>query len=125
MMAGTDHSGLSRPEGFPVPALLARMRSWLGVAAVILVTSMLVPPAAGYARQYVFAQALRFVIFAVAGPALLVLAARWHARPARLPAGARPGSPVARATIRLTAFVAVAITWRLPVTINALARHLR
>jgi hypothetical protein len=28
---------------------------------------MLVPPAAGYARQYAFAQALQFVIFAVAG----------------------------------------------------------
>ena len=52
---------------------LARARFWPGIAAVILITMMLLPPAAGYARQYAFAQALQFVIFAVAGPALLVL----------------------------------------------------
>ncbi|MGO8891761.1 MAG: hypothetical protein ACLP8X_09360 [Streptosporangiaceae bacterium] len=55
-----------------MPTLLARARFWPGIAAVILITIVLLP-AAGYARQYAFAQAPQFVIFAVAGPALLVL----------------------------------------------------
>jgi len=106
-----------------VPSLLARARFWLGLAAVILIASMLVPPAADYARQYAFAQALQFVIFAVAGPALLVLAIPWRTRPPRPPSTGRPRRPAARAAIRLAAFIALAITWRLPATVNALARH--
>lgn len=105
-----------------MPASFARFRFWPGIAAVILITSTLVPPAAGYTRQYAFAQALQFVIFAVAGPALLVLAIPRCARPARLPGDGRPGRPAARAAIRLIAFVAVAATWRLPDPVNALAR---
>jgi hypothetical protein len=42
-----------------MPTLLERARFWPGIAAVILITVMLLPPAAGYARQYAFAQALR------------------------------------------------------------------
>jgi cytochrome c oxidase assembly factor CtaG len=106
-----------------VPPLLARARFWPGVAAVILITSMLLPPAAGYGRQYAFAQALQFVIFAVAGPALLALGTRWRTLAPRLAGGGLPRRPAARAAIRLVAFIAVAITWRLPVTVNALARH--
>ena len=82
MMTGYRSQRTIRPEDSPVPALLARARFWLGVAAVILIASMLLPPAAGYARQYAFVQALQFVIFAVAGPALLMLAVPWRARPA-------------------------------------------
>ena len=103
--------------------LLGRARFWPGIAAVILVASMLLPPAAGYARQYAFAQALQFVIFAVAGPALLVLAIPRRIRPPRLPGAGQHLRPAARAAIRLAAFIALAITWRLPVTVNALARH--
>jgi cytochrome c oxidase assembly factor CtaG len=106
-----------------VPALLARVRFWLGVVAATLIASMLLPPAAGYARQYVFVQALQFVILAVAGPALLVLAKPRRARPPRLPGPGRPRPPAARAAIVLAAFIALAITWRLPVTVNALVRH--
>ena len=106
-----------------MPTLLARARFWPGLAAVILITGVLLPPAAGYARQYAFAQALQFVIFAVAGPALLVLAIPWRMRPLRLPGAGRPGRPAARAAIRLAAFIAVVIAWRLPVMVNALARH--
>ncbi len=106
-----------------MPTLLARARFWPGIAAVILIASVLLPPAAGYARQYAFAQALQFVIFAVAGPALLVLAIPWRTRPPRLPGTGRPLRPAARAAIRLAAFIALAITWRVPITVNALARH--
>lgn len=105
-----------------MPASFARARFWPGIAAVILITSTLLPPAAGYAREYVFAQALQFVTLAVAGPALLALAIPWRARPVWLHRDARPGRPVARAAIRLIAFVTVAATWRLPVTVSALVR---
>jgi cytochrome c oxidase assembly factor CtaG len=103
-----------------VPTLLARARFWPGMAAVILITVILLPPAAGYARQYAFAQALQFVVFAVVAPALLVLSAPQSARPPDR--GQRTRRPGARAAIMLTAFVAAAITWRLPATVNALAR---
>jgi cytochrome c oxidase assembly factor CtaG len=107
-----------------VPTLLARARFWPGIAAVILITIMLLPPAAGYARQYAFAQALQFVIFAVVGPALLVLGIPQPVRSPDWPTGRgrRPRRPGARAAIALTAFIAAVITWRLPATVNALAR---
>jgi hypothetical protein len=80
-----------------VPTLFARARFWPGIVAVILIASMLLPPAPSDARQYLFVQALQFVIFAVAGPALLVLVlpkpARLAWRPglgrSRLPGGCR------------------------------------
>jgi cytochrome c oxidase assembly factor CtaG len=106
-----------------VPTLFARARPWPGIAAVVLIAGMLLPPTVTDARKYAFAQALQFVIFAVAGPALLVLAIPWRTRPPRPPDGGRPHPPAARAAIRLAAFTALAVTWRLPVTVNALARH--
>jgi cytochrome c oxidase assembly factor CtaG len=107
-----------------VPTPLARARFWPGIVAVILITVVLLPPAAGYARQYAFAQALQFVIFAVAGPALLALGTSWRTRSPSWPpdSGDRSRRPGARATIRLAAFIAITITWRLPTTVNALAR---
>lgn len=107
-----------------MPAPLVRARFWPGIVAVILITIVLLPPAAGYARQYAFAQALQFVIFAVVGPALQALGAPWRTGSSGWPPdnGERSGRPGARATIRLAAFIAVAITWRLPATVNALAR---
>lgn len=106
-----------------MPALLARARFWPGVAAITLIASTLLPPAAGDARQYAFVQALQFVIFTIAGPALLVQASPWHARPPWLPGAGRPRRPAARAAVRLAVFIATAIIWRLPATVNALARH--
>ena len=50
-----------------MPVLPARARYGPGIAAGILITSMLLPPVAAYARQYAYAQALGFLIFAVAG----------------------------------------------------------
>jgi hypothetical protein len=108
-----------------VPALPARARYGPGIAAAILITSMLLPPAAAYARQYAYAQVLQFLIFAVAGPALLVLGTPWRSRPQawRPGSGGRRGGPGGRAAVRLVAFIAVVISWRLPVTVNALARN--
>ena len=108
-----------------MPALPARARYGPGIAAGILITSMLLPPVAAYARQYAYAQALQFLIFAVAGPALLVLGTPWRSRPpAWWPgSGGRPRGPGGRAAIRLVAFIALVISWRLPFTVNALARN--
>jgi len=108
-----------------VPTLLARARLWPGIVAVILITIVLLPPAAGYARQYAFAEALQFVIFAVAGPALLAWAQSGRTRSPGWPpdSGERSRRPGLRATIWLAAFITVTVAWRLPTTVNALARH--
>lgn len=107
-----------------MPTLLARARPWPGIAALILITCALVPPVAGYARQYAFVQALQFVIFAIVGPALLTLGTPWFTRaPARESGSAwLPRRPGARAAIRLAAFVVLAVAWRMPGTLDALAR---
>lgn len=121
--------------------LMDRTRPWLAVAGAALSLAVLLPPAEGYARRYAFVQAIQFVIFAVAGPALLVLG-----RPARragpagdlpgrrgLPAWPRPPRTAARpqaatrpadraAALRLLAFLAAVICWRLPVVLDTLSR---
>ncbi len=107
-----------------------RNRAWLAVAAAVLILFCLVPPAAIYARRYVFAETLQFLVFATAGPALLVLGAPWQSlrrlpgHVGRLAEGrARPrrGSGFHRALFALLVFIGAVITWRLPVTVNALA----
>lgn len=61
-----------------MPNWLSRRRSWLAVAAVLLILLSLVPPAGSFARRYVFAESLQFAVFATVVPALLVLGAPWH-----------------------------------------------
>jgi cytochrome c oxidase assembly factor CtaG len=107
-----------------VSTMLVRVRSWPGIVAVFLIIVVLLPPAAGYARQYAFAQALQFVIFGVVGPALLALGTPWRTRSSGWPPGSgeRSRRPGVQATVWLGAFIAVTIAWRLPATVNALAR---
>lgn len=107
---------------------LVRLRPWLAPAGGILILAALAPPLGGYAQRYEFVQALQFVIFAAAGPALLVLGAPARARwlPSRSPAAGQPaaGQPaVRRAAAGLLAFIVLVIAWRLPVSVNAVARH--
>lgn len=118
----------------------ARSRPWLALAGAVLILGVLLPPVGSLARQYVFAESLQFVVWAVAAPALLVLGAPWRvvglsrgagvggkAAPAGLAdrvAGARSGRPGGyRAAALLATFIAAAIVWRLPVTVNALAAN--
>jgi cytochrome c oxidase assembly factor CtaG len=119
-------------DGNTVLSRLAFRRSWLAIGAVILVLICLVPPAGIYARHYVFAESLQFVLFAVAAPALLVLGAPWRllgfSRPVRDRLGAgrlaragRRGSGFPRGVATLLAFMGTLIAWRLPVSVNALA----
>lgn len=112
---------------------LPRGRTWLAIAAVALILVSLVPPAGIYARRYVFAETLQFLVMAAAAPALLVLGAPWRPlrRAAALPGpghGSRlgPGGPrrhsgFGRGMVALLVFIAAAVAWRLPVTVNALA----
>jgi cytochrome c oxidase assembly factor CtaG len=123
-------------RGFVVPAWLVRVRPWLAVAAVVLIAGMLLPPLGSYAREYEFVESLQFAVFAVAAPALLMLGAPWRflglsRRPGR-DSGRPPGladrlarsrgAGVGRAAVALVAFIMLAIAWRLPATVNALAR---
>lgn len=109
-------------------AFVGRARPWLAPAAVALLLWAALPPAGTYARYIESAQALQFVIFAVVGPALLILSRSragglvffrrlpdWAAtRVRRAPAGRA-------AAAKLLAFMALVITWRLPAVRNALA----
>jgi hypothetical protein len=107
---------------------LPRRRSWLAIAAVAVILLSLVPPAGNYARRYVFAESLQFVVFATAVPALLVLGAAWRVlglfRPvpagrsvAGRPARRRPaGSGFLRGVAVLLVFMGTVIAWRLPVS---------
>jgi cytochrome c oxidase assembly factor CtaG len=112
-------------------------RPWPGLAAAAVVIVSLVPPAATYARQYVFAEALQFAVFAIAVPALVVLAAPWrllrlsreHAASSQEPAHtagsfttAQRRPPFVRAACFLALFAGVSIAWRLPGAVDALAR---
>lgn len=104
------------------------------MAAAALVLVSLVPPGGIYARRFVFAETLQFLVFAAAAPALLVLGAPWRPlrrpaawprlghRPRRAATGPRRDSGLRRGGAVLLAFIAAAVAWRLPVTVNALAR---
>lgn len=114
-----------------------RRRYLLAVAAIILVLVSVLPPVGADARRYVFVESLQFVLFATAVPALLVLSAPWRllarrsqAEPAAFRApgadGGRGGrlghSDFGPALAVLLVFMGTVIAWRLPVTVNALAR---
>lgn len=109
--------------GQPIPrarVLAAPVRPWLAVAAVVLGTGLLVPPAAGYARQYAWLQAVQFVVFAVAAPALLVLGMPRRSRPRAAP---RAWPAARRAIARLAVFIVLVIAWRLPGALDTLAAN--
>jgi cytochrome c oxidase assembly factor CtaG len=123
-------------------------RRWLAVAGVALVAASLVPPVATLARQYVFAESAQFAVFAMAGPALIVLGAPWRfLRLSRAGEGAAAGALASeaaspgiapldrlaairrqqrsflRAAAFLLVFIATCLVWRLPPVVDALARH--
>lgn len=116
-----------------VRSRLRRGRAWLAVVAAALVLVSLLPPAGEDARRFVFAETLQFLVFAAAAPALLVLGAPWRplrrlvawprpgGGPGRGPGGPRRGSGLRHGMVALLAFIAAAVAWRLPVTVNALA----
>jgi cytochrome c oxidase assembly factor CtaG len=122
--ATTAPGGQNRtgPPGWPA------WRRWLATGGLVLVLVCLLPPLDMLARHYVFAESIQFCVFAVAGPALIVLGAPW--RFLRLPhlagrlAAARRGSRSFRpAAGFLIVFIGVSLAWRLPPVMDALARR--
>jgi cytochrome c oxidase assembly factor CtaG len=109
-------------KGVTLLTVLGRLRPWLALAAAVLVLGVLLPPAGTYARQYAVVQALQFVIFAVAGPALLVIGAgasglfSWFL-------AASDATAIRYAILRLLVFMAAVIIWRLPAVTGALERN--
>jgi cytochrome c oxidase assembly factor CtaG len=118
---------------------------WLAAAGVLLIAACLVPPVATLARQYIFVESVQFTVFAMAGPALIVLGAPWRllrlSRPGTpapalasgAPAGTGPLDRLAatrlqqrsflRAAGFLLVFMGTCLVWRLPPVVDALARQ--
>jgi cytochrome c oxidase assembly factor CtaG len=103
-------------------------RQWLAVAGLVLVLACLLPPLVLLAHRYVLAETIQFTVFAMAGPALIVLGAPWRflhlSGPARaLAAERRARRSIMRAAAVLAAFFAVCLFWRLIPVVDALARR--
>ncbi len=122
-------AGPAGPAG-PVPG----GRRWLAGAALILVIACLVPPVATLAGRYVVAETAQFAVFAIVVPALLVLSGLWGlpglsrlpglaALAGRLASSRRRHPSFMRSLLVLTVFGLVAVFWRLPAVIDAVARH--
>jgi cytochrome c oxidase assembly factor CtaG len=121
-------------------ALRPYRRHWLAVAGVALIAVSLLPPLGELARRYLFAESIQFCVFAMAGPALIVLGAPWRllhlsqAEPSgardtgpgpadRLAAGRRRHPSSLRPAFYLAAFIGVCFIWRWPGVLDELARH--
>ena len=122
-------------------------RTTLSVLAVVLVVVSLVPPVATYARRFEFVEALQFCLLAVVIPVFVACGAPWRrlglaaAEPPEIgedgevaaPGGLRPVDRLAldrrrhlepwRAAGVAGVFLAVVVLWRIPLTVDALARH--
>ena len=109
-------------------------RRWLAAAALILVVVCLVPPVSTLAGRYVVAETAQFAVFAMIVPALLVLSGLWGlpglsrlpglaALAGRLAASRRRHPSFIRSLVVLAVFGLVAVFWRLPALVDAVARH--
>jgi cytochrome c oxidase assembly factor CtaG len=134
-------------HGEAAPRTVRSGGHWLAAAGAVVVVVSLVPPVATLARQYVFVESVQFVVFAMAGPALIVLGAPWRflrlSRPGTpapglaLASGARAGTgPLDRLAVSrqqqrsflhaagfLIVFIGICVVWRLPPVVDALTRQ--
>jgi cytochrome c oxidase assembly factor CtaG len=127
-------------------AAVQTFRSVLSISAVVLFIACLVPPLSPFARRYEFVEALQFTLLAVVVPVLVVSGAPWRrlglaahrelvdeahvAVPAgelrlldRLARGRRRHPEAIRSVLFAASYLAVVILWRIPLTVDALARH--
>ena len=126
---------------------VAAVRGTLAVLAVLLLILCLVPPLASYARRFEFVEALQFCLLAIVVPALVACGACWHrlglaaTTPLAIsddgdlvaPDGLRSVDRMAlgrkrhpdpwRAVVAAGVFLAAVVLWRIPLTVDALARH--
>ena len=124
--SGAAPAGVAGSESGILPRLTHRARPWLAAAAAVVLLAAVLPPVATYARQYAFAQALQFTVFAVLAPALLALAMPPRIAVIRDRACQHTDaklSPAAVAASRLVPFIMLVLTWRLPPMLDALASY--
>lgn len=101
-----------------------RLRGWLAAVGAAAALAVLLPPVGSLAGHYVFVEALQFAVLAIVAPALIVSGAPWSGPRWRRIATARShrrGQLPALAI--LIVFIAVAVFWRLPISVNALVRY--
>jgi cytochrome c oxidase assembly factor CtaG len=105
-----------------------RSSRWLAPAGIALIVACLVPPVSVLARRYLFVESVQFCVFAMVGPALIVLGAPWRlvgmSRLAgRLAVARRHRTSFASALGHLIAWIGICLVWRLPPVLDGLARH--
>ncbi len=119
-------SGEAGNESGILPRFLHRTQSWPAAAAVVLLVAAVLPPVVTYTERYAVAQALQFAVFAILTPALLAVGMPPRVAALRDPTGRHTHakmSPARVAAARLVTFIALVVTWRLPVMLDALARY--
>jgi cytochrome c oxidase assembly factor CtaG len=122
------------------------VRPALAILAVLILVGALVPPLSTVARRVEVLEALQFALLAIVVPALVVLGAPWRlvglaARNAggtdsegvavleqpgvadRAAAARRRHPELARGMAYLGLDVALVVAWRIPASVDALARH--
>jgi len=138
----TDRAAGARSGG-----TAALVRPALAVLAPVLLVLSVVPPLATYARRFEFVEAIQFCLLAIIVPVFIVSGAPWRrlglvageppvvgadgdvVAPAglgpvdRLALGRRHHPAPWRAVVVAAAYLALVVLWRIPLTVDALARH--
>jgi cytochrome c oxidase assembly factor CtaG len=126
---------------------VAGVRQVMNGLAVVLLALSLMPPLGIYARRFEFVEALQFCLLAIVVPVMVVCGAGWRqlglavAPPPAIgddgdldaPGGLRPVDRLAigrrrhsepwRAVVVAGVFLTVVLLWRIPLSVDALARH--
>jgi len=144
--AGGSHGVSQVHHGAPVDAGAGGARLGLAALGALLLVVALVPPLASEARRVEALEALQFALLAIGVPALLALGAPWRllglaARPTgvtdaegnfflerpriadRVAAGRHRHPRLARSVGWVALDMAAVVAWRVPGSVDALARH--
>lgn len=143
---GRSHNDAPDENGARTGAGWSRWRRALGAVAVVLLAAAVAPPLSSQARHIEALEALQFAILALGVPALVVLAAPWRIfglglRPGpnaeaggkallerpptvdRVATARRRHHESARSVVYLIVDTAAVGAWRIPASVDALARH--
>lgn len=106
--------------------ITGRRSAWLAACGVLLVALAMLPPLGTLAARYEWVEVLQFSIFAVVGPALVVMGAPWRtlrltpSALGRIAAGRRRHPEMLRSLGFLCADLAVIVLWRTPAAVDGL-----